>query len=664
MKNGYLLSVVTASMLLMSGCGNSGESCCNGKKNSDISNTVNSAPVATFTAFDINTDTAYEGQLTSNDNDGDVIAYELVNKPSHGTVSINNNGLFTYEPQGGYTGADSFTYKAKDALSSCPNQVVTINVKQVNIENPVVKPAAPTNLVLEAVSTCKIKVSWEDNADNETGFAIYLDGWLSSVVDANVVTTNVCGGMKAASTHTIAVKARNEAGYSAAVVDKVTTQDITTAPKAPSNLKVVAIDETSARLEWMDAAWNETEYDIYVNGDYKKTILADNTHVVISGLEAGTEYTFQVTAKNKIGSNTAKAVRATTQGEAPIVIDLNPDTNTSTGDDTGTGTNTDSNATTTQPEPTVDSVKPVLILSGDAEVSITEGDDYIDAGATAVDDVDGDITSEIESVSTVDTSAEGNYTVTYTVSDAAHNTAVLTREVEVKAVPVVPVDFIGPFADIKRLLQGSKEGDFTDVTYISVGDSTRAEGYYGGGEIFDTVKSALNTYSVNSILEAKAGHTLREWNNYNDEYNSTNIWTNTIANIPSDGNHTILNISLGINDARYFGDGNESVRMKFQMNEVLVKILDQKPQVHFMFTMPHKLIGFDAKVAEIKKAYEELAVARNIPLIDTMGIFPEVDDLTLYRDEDAADYGNNKRIHLSSKGQSVVSDFILSTILP
>ncbi len=649
MKKSYLFSAVTASLLVMSGCGSDSDATCCGE-DSAIQSSVNTAPVATFTSFDINTDTAYEGQLTSTDQDGDVVAYELVTKPEHGQVSIDSNGLFTYIPVVGYQGEDSFSYRAKDALSSCPNQTVKIKVNA-DGETDTVRPLAPSNLQLEAVSTCKVRVSWDDNSNNETGFVVYLDGKLASVVDENTISTEFCAGVKANSTHTISVQAKNEAGYSDVIKDTVTTKEITTPPNAPTDLKVVAIDNTSARLEWTDAAWNETEYDIYVNGDYKRTILADNTHVVITGLEAGTVYTFQVTAKNKIGSNTAKAVSASTKGATPVVIDLNPDV--------------EPEKTDTPTESVVDSVKPALTLLGDARLSLYVGDSYEDAGATAEDDVDGDITSKITHVSTVDTTVEGNYTVTYTVSDMAKNVAVRERVVEVKAKPDTATAFTGDFAEIKKLLQGSKDGSLSDVTYISVGDSTRAEGeYYGGGELFKRVESALNDYNVTSILEAKDGHTLREWNNYEEEYDSTNTWRDTVARIPMDGEHTIVNISLGINDARYFGDGNESVRMQFQMNQVLDKILEKKPNVHFMFTMPHKLIGFDAKVDEIKKAYMALAEAKDIPLIDTMSLFSAEDDLTLYRDEDAAEYGSNKRIHLSEKGQELVSDLILDTILP
>ncbi len=70
-----------------------------------------------------------------------------------------------------------------------------------------------------------------------------------------------------------------------------------------------------------------------------------------------------------------------------------------------------------------DTVKPVIMIKGDKSVIVNVGDKYTDAGATATDDVDGNITDKIQAVSNVDSSKEGNYTVTYNVSDAAGNAA-------------------------------------------------------------------------------------------------------------------------------------------------------------------------------------------------------------------------------------------------
>ena len=82
---------------------------------------------------------------------------------------------------------------------------------------------------------------------------------------------------------------------------------------------------------------------------------------------------------------------------------------------------------------TEDSIAPVITLLGDATVSIEVGDTYIDAGATAKDNYDGDITSNIVTVSNVDTAIVGSYTVTYDVSDANENAAAtVTRTVNVE----------------------------------------------------------------------------------------------------------------------------------------------------------------------------------------------------------------------------------------
>src|SRR3989344_291560 len=86
---------------------------------------------------------------------------------------------------------------------------------------------------------------------------------------------------------------------------------------------------------------------------------------------------------------------------------------------------------TPEPEP-ADTIPPVITLVGAAEVEVLVGETYEDAGATAEDDVDGDITSSIATDNLVDTSILGTYTVTYTVSDAAGNEAdPVTRTVNV-----------------------------------------------------------------------------------------------------------------------------------------------------------------------------------------------------------------------------------------
>ena len=72
---------------------------------------------------------------------------------------------------------------------------------------------------------------------------------------------------------------------------------------------------------------------------------------------------------------------------------------------------------------------PVISLIGSSSISIERGTTYSDAGATASDNIDGDITSSITTSGLVDTSTPGTYTITYSVSDAAGNSTSLSRTV-------------------------------------------------------------------------------------------------------------------------------------------------------------------------------------------------------------------------------------------
>jgi len=72
---------------------------------------------------------------------------------------------------------------------------------------------------------------------------------------------------------------------------------------------------------------------------------------------------------------------------------------------------------------------PVISLIGSSSISIERGTTYSDAGATASDNIDGDITSSITTSGLVDTSTPGTYTITYSVSDAAGNSTSLSRTI-------------------------------------------------------------------------------------------------------------------------------------------------------------------------------------------------------------------------------------------
>ena len=67
---------------------------------------------------------------------------------------------------------------------------------------------------------------------------------------------------------------------------------------------------------------------------------------------------------------------------------------------------------------------PVITLLGTTPVSVALNAAYSFVGATALDSLDGDITTSIATVNNVDTTIAGTCTVTSNVTDSAGNAAV------------------------------------------------------------------------------------------------------------------------------------------------------------------------------------------------------------------------------------------------
>ncbi|MBM7035478.1 immunoglobulin-like domain-containing protein [Vibrio ulleungensis] len=74
-------------------------------------------------------------------------------------------------------------------------------------------------------------------------------------------------------------------------------------------------------------------------------------------------------------------------------------------------------------EVTAAEIAPEITLLGDSSVQLTVGDIYTDAGVTATDNLDGDVTSYVVTNNPVDTSTAGVYIVTYNVTDNDGNVA-------------------------------------------------------------------------------------------------------------------------------------------------------------------------------------------------------------------------------------------------
>src|SRR5204862_378178 len=85
------------------------------------------------TAEDTTLTIAPPGVLANDsDVDGDALTAVLVSPPTHGSLTLNTNGSFSYVPAANYNGPDSFTYKANDGQADSGIATVSITIIGVN----------------------------------------------------------------------------------------------------------------------------------------------------------------------------------------------------------------------------------------------------------------------------------------------------------------------------------------------------------------------------------------------------------------------------------------------------------------------------------------------------------------------------------------------------
>tara|TARA_R110000744_G_C19335894_1_gene559009 strand:+ start:875 stop:1930 length:1056 start_codon:yes stop_codon:yes gene_type:complete len=117
---------------------------------------------------------------------------------------------------------------------------------------------------------------------------------------------------------------------------------------------------------------------------------------------------------------------------------------------------------------TVATPYPTLSVTGLNIVNIPFNQVYSDLGATATDDLDGNITSSVITTSTVDSGVLGSYVVSYSVTNSRGYTSTKSRAVNVKNTEAPVISIIGAY-NVSVNYNGS---------YVDLG-ATALSGYYG-----------------------------------------------------------------------------------------------------------------------------------------------------------------------------------------
>lgn len=175
----------------------------------------NRAPVAVSDTYAAVKDTvlniAAKGVLQNDtDADGDVLTAVLVTQPTGGTVSLTGDGAFSYSPNAGFTGTDSFTYKASDGKAASNTATVTITVSAAPTADTVIVTSATwtrknRNLVVQATSSAQpdATLTVQDYGVMSWNGAFYTFTKKMSSAPTSVTVTSNRGG---SDTKTVTVK--------------------------------------------------------------------------------------------------------------------------------------------------------------------------------------------------------------------------------------------------------------------------------------------------------------------------------------------------------------------------------------------------------------------------------------------------------------------------
>lgn len=209
---------------------------------------------------------------------------------------------------------------------------------------------------------------------------------------------------------------------------------------------------TSCSVDYTPTAFNSGSQTITANygGDSNFTTSSGNTALTINDVTSpvfGATPGITQEATSLSGAVVSFTISATDNVDGSVTPVCSPVSGATFAFGTTTvnctATDSHSNSSTASFSVTVqDTTAPTITILGSNPLNLNVGDTYTESGASANDNIDGDITGSITTVGSVDTAVPAAYFIGYSVSDAHGNTANATRTVyvsDITAPTIIPV---------------------------------------------------------------------------------------------------------------------------------------------------------------------------------------------------------------------------------
>ncbi|CAI6048350.1 hypothetical protein PAECIP112173_01289 [Paenibacillus sp. JJ-100] len=284
-------------------------------------NVDNQPPVVQNLTVETLQNTLVSGQIPATDPDGNPLTYTVTSAPSLGTVTLNPDGSFTYTPNAGIVGADTFRVLVSDGLGGTATSIVTVNIidqppvtQDVLLSTPANIPVAGAvtatdpdgNSLTFTLNSIPANGSVVINADGTFTYAPY-----GGYVGPDSFTVLVNDGKGGTALSTVSVNVFNEPPVA-------TGTTVTTPQNTPASGAVTATDPEGLSVSF-------TLLSLPVNGSVVLNTDGTFTYTPNSGYVGADSFT--VLATDSLGGSDAAPVLVTVTNDPPVTNNIDLTTN-------------------------------------------------------------------------------------------------------------------------------------------------------------------------------------------------------------------------------------------------------------------------------------------------------------------------------------------------
>ena len=294
---------------------------------------VNDLPVANNLNLTTDENTSVTGAINASDTDGDTLSFSLSGNPLNGSVILNPvTGGFTYTPNAGYNGNDSFVVMVSDGKGGTTTSTVSIGVNPVNDAPVAINDTATTNEGTPI--TVAVRGNDTDAENNSLIVSVVTQGANGSVV-IDAITGNPVytpnAGFSGSDSFTYTISDGN--GGDATATVNVTVNAVNDAPVSIADSLTVAEGGTAFTLDGgatsLLANDSDAENDplvaVLVTGPTHGTLTLNPNGTfsyVHNGSETTTDsFTYKANDGSVDGNLVTVNIKVTPVNDAPVSVD-------------------------------------------------------------------------------------------------------------------------------------------------------------------------------------------------------------------------------------------------------------------------------------------------------------------------------------------------------